>query len=54
MVMLEEYYHYVSKLVNAKRSKCQASKVIWGYVNLKDRLYSKGDGKTNYREGKSN
>ena len=43
----------VGLLVNAKRSKCQLSEVIWHYANLKDRWYSRDDGKANYGEGKS-
>ena len=42
------------KLVNAKRSKSQTSKIIWRYVNLKGRRYSRGDGKANYGDEKSN
>ena len=42
------------KLVNAKRNKNQTSKMIWRYVNLKGRRYSRGDGKANYRERKCN
>ena len=36
------------ELVNAKMRKCLTSEVIWHYVNLKCRWYSRGDGKANY------
>ena len=39
-------------VVNAKRSKCQTSKVILRYVNLKGWWHSRDDGKVNYEEGK--
>ena len=39
-------------LVNGKRIKRQTSKIIWCYVNLKGRRYSRGAGKANYGEGK--
>ena len=35
-------------------SKRQASEVIWRYVNLKGRQYSRGEGQANYGQGKSN